>query len=628
LLVTVPVLLLGVYFTYRKSRSVFLETSRQNLTKSAVRKADSLKESIAALQSILVSSSETVVLKSGSPAQKQAFLEAINQQITHDNKCLQLIDISQQKLVANTCKFKTFPHFPLDIWPRKNYNSLNKSENIWIQSLLFVDDLEPLINARRLPLQFVSPIYDESGQLRYALSLQISMLDRRKVSANSLEGFPVIINESGVILAHPFLETVGKNIKDEDDAARLELVVSTAISGKERFLHLFSLGKDKRELIAGYSAIPSPLNKERGNKKWAILSISPIDEALAPLRDIRRILLYMVFALVGGSFLAILIIARELARPIEKLRDYALNYSNNNFSTRDRIPQNFSIREVNQLSDSLQTMINHIKAWGKEVESSWQEAQTANKLKTEFLATTSHELRTPLNGIINCVRIVKDGYCDSQEEVEDFLQKADDTALHLLGIINDLLEISRIESGKLSVTCEPVDLNMILKELINIQLIQIQRKKLQLIRNEQQENLLVYADPAKFKQVLINILGNAVKFTESGSITVTNTVNEAQAIITIQDTGIGIDPQHQSKLFRPFVMIDGSTTRRFSGTGLGLAISKNLMQLMGGSITLSSPGLGRGTTLEITIPLAERLPSNQVNGQGKNSLELLPFASF
>jgi signal transduction histidine kinase len=621
------VLLLGVYFTYRKSRSVFLETSRQNLTKSAVRTADSLQESIAALKSMLLSSRETVVLKSSSTTQKQAFLEAINELIPHDNKCLQLIDLTSQKLIANTCKHNNFPRFPLDAWQVKNPALIPKPEDIFIQSLLFVPDLEPLINARRLPLQFVAPIYDESGQLRYALSLQISLLDRRKVLANSLEGFPVIISESGVILAHPFLENVGKNIKDQADAARLELVVRNAISGQERFLHLFSFGKDKQELITGYSAVPSPLNGETG-KKWAILSISSLDEALAPLRDIRRILLYMVFALVGGSFLAILIIARELARPIEKLRDYALHYGNNNLNTNDTIPQNFNIREVNQLSDSLQTMINHLKAWGNEVESSWQEAQTANKLKTEFLATTSHELRTPLNGIINCIRIVKDGYCDSPEEIEDFLQTADDAAIHLLGIINDLLEISRIESGKLSVTCEPVDLSMILKEVINIQLIQIQRKKLQLIRNEQQEPLSVYADPAKLKQVLMNIIGNAVKFTESGSITIANTVNEAQAIITIQDTGIGIDPLYQPQLFRPFVMIDGSTTRRFSGTGLGLAISKNLIQLMGGNITLYSAGLAKGTTVEITIPLAEQLPPNQASGQGKNSLQLLPFASF
>jgi signal transduction histidine kinase len=272
-------------------------------------------------------------------------------------------------------------------------------------------------------------------------------------------------------------------------------------------------------------------------------------------------------------------------------------------------------------------MLNHLKAWGKEIESSWQEAQNANKLKTEFLATTSHELRTPLNGIINCIRIVKDDYCDSKEEADDFLQKADDAAIHLLGIINDILEVSRIESGKLSVTCEPIELKRILKEVINIQLIQIKKKQLQLILYDQQNDLTIYVDPAKLKQVLINVLGNAIKFTESGSINISTHVREGQAIISVKDTGIGIEPRDQPKLFRPFVMIDGSKTRRFGGTGLGLAISKNLMQMMMGDITLFSNGIGQGTTVEIIIPLAETIKTNPENGQVKKGDYLLSYSS-
>ncbi|MFM7793175.1 MAG: ATP-binding protein, partial [Microcystis panniformis] len=107
----------------------------------------------------------------------------------------------------------------------------------------------------------------------------------------------------------------------------------------------------------------------------------------------------------------------------------------------------------------------------------------------------------------------------------------------------------------------------------------------------------------KLKQVILNVISNSIKFTETGTISLITHLEYPQAIITIIDTGIGIDPQQQSKLFRPFVMIDGSTTRRFSGTGLGLAISKNLMKMMGGDITISSQGQGLGTTVEIILPL-------------------------
>ena len=624
LLVTVPVLLLGVYITYRKARSVFLETSRQNLTKSAVRKAEGIQESIAGIKSILISTSDTVVLKSGSSPQKQIFLEALSREMPSDNQCLQLIDLATHQLVGNTCKNQTTPPFPPNIWAKTSPYLITKAADIYIQNLLPAPGMEPLINSRRLPLQFLAPVYDDLGKLKYAISLQISLIDRRKKASTSLEGYPVIINENGVILAHPYIEKVGTSIQQQADAIRLESLVKNAIAGNKNFLHLFSLDKDNVELIAGYSSIASPITREK-NKKWAILSITPIDTTLAPLREIRRILLYMVLTLMGATLLAILIIAHELARPIEKLRDYALsqNYPN----SEDNVPPLSNIRELNQLTASVQEMLNHLKAWGKEIESSWQEAQNANRLKTEFLATTSHELRTPLNGIINCIRIVKDDYCDSKEEADDFLQKADDAAIHLLGIINDILEVSRIESGKLSVTCEPIELKRILKEVINIQLIQIKKKQLQLIVYDQQNDLTIYADPAKLKQVLINVLGNAIKFTESGSINISTYVREARVIISVKDTGIGIEPRDQPKLFRPFVMIDGSTTRRFGGTGLGLAISKNLMQMMMGDITLFSNGIGQGTTVEIIIPLAETIKPNPENGQVKKSDYLLYYSS-
>ena len=294
-------------------------------------------------------------------------------------------------------------------------------------------------------------------------------------------------------------------------------------------------------------------------------------------------------------------------------------------------------------------MVSRLRAWGEEIVSAWKEAQAANQLKSEFLATTSHELRTPLNGIINCIRIVQDGYCDSKQEEREFLQQADDAAIHLLRIINDVLDISKIEAGKLSVNIETVNLRKILDEAIELHLATIERKELSLKTPAWQQDVYVTADPAKLKQVLINIVSNAVKFTDYGTISVelndeftpdkvgtevrdralashshrvTNrsfdleatfenkqhnesTVDSDRVLVTVEDTGIGIDPSQQDKLFNPFVMVDGSTTRKFGGTGLGLAISRNLMELMQGEISLYSAGEGKGTTVKIWIPLAE-----------------------
>jgi len=249
------------------------------------------------------------------------------------------------------------------------------------------------------------------------------------------------------------------------------------------------------------------------------------------------------------------------------------------------------------------------------------------------LANTSHELRTPLNGIIGSIRCVMDGFCNSEQEEKEYLQQADNAAVHLLEIIDDILSIAKIEAGKLSVNPEPVDLHQIINEVINLQTASLQRKCLKLNLLFCPEIPIVYADTTKLKQVILNVISNSIKFTDTGTISLITHLEHPQAIITIIDTGIGIDPQQQSKLFRPFVMIDGfrpfvmidgSTTRKFSGTGLGLAISKNFMKMMGGDITISSQGQGLGTTVEIILPLVGERKLDSTPPEENSSLPILP----
>jgi signal transduction histidine kinase len=329
--------------------------------------------------------------------------------------------------------------------------------------------------------------------------------------------------------------------------------------------------------------------------------------------------------------------ARDLALPIEQLGKYALRIHKRD--PLERAPKNFRIRELNHLAEVLDNMVGRLEERAKELESAWQEAEAANQLKSEFLANTSHELRTPLNAIIGCIRLVKDGCCDNREEEVEFLHQADKAAIHLLKIINDLLDIQRIEEKKLPLSIETVDLRQILKDVVDLEVVHIQQKGLELHVTELLEPIWVKADPARLKQVLLNIIYNAVKFTDQGSITIQTRLEDVQellsrsgnqnghrpdpndvaepeywVVIAVQDTGIGIDPAQQHKLFRPFVMADGSTTRKFEGTGLGLAISRNLVEMMGGQISLHSAGLGHGTTVKIMLPVLN-LAAESVNGQ-------------
>ena len=676
LLLSVPVLLLGVYVTYRKARSAFLETARQNLTESAVRKGESIVQSIEALQTNLANASDAAILKSGSIEDHQVFIAQLAQILPTNILCVQLNDLIADRVTATTCG--EVPDLNNTPWQRQQQSVVTTPDEVSVNLLLPSRSLKDRAKQRekysqnQLKLWLTAPVYDRNGRLRYALSVQSAILNQEKIEPGSLEGYPVVINQDGVILAHPFAQRVGRNIRQMPDAKRLGSLLENAIAGEPNFLHLFYLEKDGVELLAGYSAISSPVTQDN-QQKWIILAVTPIDAALLPLKDIRIVLLVMTVGLIAATSLATIYISKELARPLEKIRDYALKEEHLN--AQERLVDNFQIREFSQLASAIDKMVTRLRAWGDEIVAAWKEAQNANKLKSEFLATTSHELRTPLNGIINCIRVVKEGYCDTKEEENEFLSQADDAAIHLLGIINDVLDISKIEAGKLSVTIEQVDLKKIINEVIDLQLVNIQQKKLQLNVPNWDREIYVKADGSKLKQILINILGNAVKFTEHGSISVDVKINESQnliekegtlfysnnqngtilnsannnfhwtnesdvkelsegfvsidslnkseqnneikmlgetvilkeVVIQVQDTGIGIELSQQEKLFRPFVMVDGSTTRKFGGTGLGLAISRNLIDLMGGNINLYSGGRGKGTTVTIELPLIESL---------------------
>ena len=621
LLVSVPVLLMGVYVTYRKARSAFLETARQNLTESAIRKADNIGQSIQFLQANLIAAGESLVLKQGTLAEKKAFLQQLTAQLPNQINCVELIDIKTKKPLLNrACEPEIIKVLPLERWTEKRTSFAGNIENILVRSLPRQLLTKSPNNNRQLELVFAVPIYDNQGQLQSSLILQTSLLYGEKVLPGSLSGYPVVISENGIILAHPYFHRIGKHISQEADAERLNSIINNAIRGKQNFLHLFSFEKDGKELVAGYSSLPSPVTGE-SSQQWVVLAISPLPQALAPLQQIWEAIFYLISGLLLAYLVAIVLIARDLAIPLEKLRDYALNIQK--IPSQKIRPQNFNIREINQLASALEEMLERLRLWGEEIVKSWQEAENANQLKNQFLANTSHELRTPLNGIIGSIRCVMDGFCNSEEEEKEYLQQADNAAVHLLEIIDDILSIAKIEAGKLSVNPEPVYLHQIVNEVVSLQTASLQSKRLKFNRILCPENLIVYADPTKLKQVILNVISNSIKFTETGTISLITHLEYPRAIITIIDTGIGIDPQQQSKLFRPFVMIDGSTTRKFSGTGLGLAISKNLMKMMEGDITISSQGRGLGTTVEIVLPLVgeKKLDSTP---EENSSLPILP----
>jgi len=235
-----------------------------------------------------------------------------------------------------------------------------------------------------------------------------------------------------------------------------------------------------------------------------------------------------------------------------------------------------------------------------------QQLGEADKLKSEFLANTSHELRTPLNSIIGFLKLILDGLCQDREEEKEFVNNAYESSRTLLKLINDVLDIAKIEAGKMTLDLEEVDLEKIFNELYIISQVQTKQKGLQLnFVLPEDTSVHVRADYDKLRQILLNLIGNAIKFTKQGSITVKAKAHSEKGHVTIHviDTGIGVSSQKQKKLFSKFVQADGSTTREFGGTGLGLTITKSLVKLMGGIIELESKGENKGTHVSFTIPI-------------------------
>lgn len=280
---------------------------------------------------------------------------------------------------------------------------------------------------------------------------------------------------------------------------------------------------------------------------------------------------------------------------------------------------------IDQATSDLRETLEQLEIQNIELDIAKKRAQEAARVKSEFLANMSHELRTPLNGVIGFTRqILKTDLTPNQV---DYLQTIERSAQSLLSIINDILDFSKLEAGKLLLENIPFDLQDSLDEVVSLQATNAHEKGLEItLKVDPNIPQAIIGDPLRIQQILTNLVGNSIKFTERGNIDVaaelrSNDENEIEVQFVVRDTGIGISERQQAQLFQAFSQADASISRRYGGTGLGLVITQNLVKQMGGEIGLTSK-LHQGSTFWFNVcfktssmPLAPRIDTSPLQGQ-------------
>ncbi|MGD1901098.1 MAG: sensor histidine kinase [Geitlerinemataceae cyanobacterium] len=273
------------------------------------------------------------------------------------------------------------------------------------------------------------------------------------------------------------------------------------------------------------------------------------------------------------------------------------------------------IEIIEEIANQVGTAAAHATLY-RELEAARVQAEELSQLKSEFLANTSHELRTPLNGMMGFLKLILDGMADNPEEQTEFIEEAYRSAVHLLNIINDILDVAKIESGKMELDFELVKLSELFEHVRDFTQSQIHSKglSLEITMPRTDDEIILYGNYQRLLQVLLNLVGNAIKFTHEGGITVSCEILKrpvtvdgkdlpATLKVLVSDTGIGIALDKQDRLFESFSQVDGSRTRTYGGTGLGLMISQKLIEMMGGKVNFFSMGEGLGSTVTFTAPL-------------------------
>jgi len=477
------------------------------------------------------------------------------------------------------------------------------------------------------------PLYDAGGlavgiyRADLAVKRLFSLLNDFQVDAT---GRAVLIDGAGNIMFYPGSVPTNVKLCSDDDYKRL-------LTSRGKYAVIYDPNAHETKVFAAFSEVMSPLLLDNG-KAWRVLVNQDINEVFAPLKSIVEwalpavLILLVVMVAIGFFFSGILV------RPIQSLYMAAVEIMNGNWDysinvkTGDEIEQFADVfrnmittikgkqdelvrakKELEELSKSLEKKVRartiDLSTARDKLNDYAKELERALEIKSDFISMASHELRTPLTAIQEGIGVVLEGKAGSVNEQQGkFLELAKRNVDRLGRFINDVLDFQKIDSGKLVLKLEPHNMNDIAKEVADTMRGLAKEKGLELITGLAADIPDIKFDKDKITHVITNLVMNAIKFTEKGSVTINTFRNNNTVKLEVRDTGIGIKESDMPKLFQKFSQLDKGLERKTGGSGLGLVISKEIVEKHGGRIGSESKP-GEGSTFYFLLPIEEKRAS-------------------